>query len=137
MKKSDIYKSAGIIIKERKLLVTKAYDKDIFIAPGGRIEEGETSKEALIRELYEELLISVDETSLTLFGTFTAKAAGQEEITVTMDVYTLNGWHGDPTPSMEVEEMKWVDSNDLISTNIGSIFAHDVIPKLKEQNLID
>ena len=57
---------AGIIFYEDKILcVQRAINKLPYISekfefPGGKIEEGETQKEALQRELLEELNISVD-----------------------------------------------------------------------------
>ena len=54
---------AGIIINQNKILIGKRKDKDIgggkWEFPGGKIEVGETNSEALKRELYEELGISV------------------------------------------------------------------------------
>ena len=54
---------AGIIINQNKILIGKRKDKDIgggkWEFPGGKIEFGETNSEALERELYEELGISV------------------------------------------------------------------------------
>ena len=54
---------AGIIINQNKILIGKRKDKDIgggkWEFPGGKIEIGETNSEALERELYEELGISV------------------------------------------------------------------------------
>ncbi len=54
---------AGIIINQNKILIGKRKDKDIgggkWEFPGGKIEVGETNSEALERELYEELGISV------------------------------------------------------------------------------
>ena len=53
---------AGIIINQNKILIGKRKDKDIgggkWEFPGGKIEVGETNREALERELYEELGIS-------------------------------------------------------------------------------
>jgi len=50
----DIHKAAGIIIKGRRLLVERSKGKDVFVAPGGKLELGETAIRAVIRELKEE-----------------------------------------------------------------------------------
>lgn len=137
IEKFDIHKSGGIIIKNRKLLVERSKGKEFFIAPGGSIEKGESPKQALVRELKEEFKLGVILSDLKKFGTFYAKAAGQEEKTIRMDVYIVNKWKGIPTPDSEVEEMLWVDSRNEKKVKLGSIFEKEVIPRLKEQNLID
>jgi 8-oxo-dGTP pyrophosphatase MutT (NUDIX family) len=46
----------GIIVQDGKvLLLKKSGDRVFWDAPGGRINEGETSNQALLRELQEEL----------------------------------------------------------------------------------
>ena len=44
---------------------------------------------------------------------------------------------GDITPDNEVEEIRWITSDIPSDINVGSIFAHEVIPRLKQQDLID
>ena len=131
----DIHKAAGIIVQDRKLLVERSKGKEFFIAPGGSIEDGETAKQALVRELFEEFQIEVSEEDLVEFGIFRAAAAGQEDKVVEMEAFTVNRWHGEPTADNEVEEVAWVTS----STNkkLGSIFEHEVIPRLKAADIID
>lgn len=133
----DIHKSAGVLIRDRKLLVERSKGKEFFIAPGGSVEPGETSKEALVRELMEEFQVIVDEADLSVFGTFRAAAAGQEAKTVEMEVFTVNKWQGEPTADNEVEEVRWVTSQPEDGIKLGSIFEHEVIPRLKTANLID
>lgn len=137
MENNLILKSAGIIIRNRRLLVERSEGKEAFISPGGTIEEGETAKQALVRELEEEFTIKTREEDFLEFGTFEADAAGRENTKVKMEVFIVKSWEGEPTPSMEVEEIRWIESANPEGLKIGSIFEHDVIPKLKQENLID
>jgi len=133
----DIHKAAGIIIRDRKLLVERSTRKTFFIAPGGSIEAAETPTGALVRELMEEFQIITDEADFEPFGTFYAEAAGQPGKFVQMDVFVVRQWKGEPTADNEVEEIAWVTSETAKALPVGSIFAHEVIPRLKAANLID
>lgn len=136
-RKIDIHKAGGILIKDRKFLVERSIGKELFIAPGGSLEPGETSRQALVRELLEEFQITVVEDDLTEFGTFYAPAAGQEERYLQMDVFVVAKWSGEIKPDHEVEEFIWIDSNPPKDKKIGSIFEHEVLPRLKQMDLID
>ncbi len=133
----DIYKAAGIIIKDRKMLVERSQGKPAFIGPGGRIDNGETAKQALVRELNEEFQIDVAEPDLEPFGRFSAEAANHPGQQVHMDVFLVNHWAGDISPAAEIEEIMWLTSDLPTNVTLGSIFAHDIMPKLKAQDLID
>ena len=79
-------------------------------------------------------MINLD--SLELLGKFTAIAAEDKtKRTIRMCVYIVNEYRGNLTPSSEIEENAWVASDTALP--LGSIFQHDVIPALVEQNLID
>ncbi len=132
-----IHKAAGILIQDRKLLVERSHGKEIFIAPGGSIEDGETAEMAVVRELFEEFGITVDEADLSIFGVFKAQAAGQEDKVVEMTVFNVHRWRGEPTPHSEVAEQAWISSQIPEGMQVGSIFEHDVIPQLKAENRID
>lgn len=133
--KTDIHKAGGVVIRDRHFLVTRSFGKDIFIAPGGKLEAGETIEEALIREMQEEVQMTIREDELELLGTFYAQAAGKENMSLRMDVYMI---HSDQTPiaSSEIEEIMWVNTQTT-DVQLGSIFEHDVMPLLKQRNLID
>jgi 8-oxo-dGTP diphosphatase len=134
---SDIYKAAGILIRDRKLLVERSEGKEFYISPGGSIEEGETEKQALKRELKEEFDIETSEDDFEEFGEFSAPAAGQEHRVVHMKVFKVLRWVGEPTPSSEVRDLAWVTSKNPDRLRIGSIIEHDVFPMLVERDLID
>ncbi len=74
-----IDKLGWIYIKDKKLLGARTKGKDIFYIPGGKRKEGETDKEALIREVKEELDIKLVPESLKLVNAFKAQAHGKEE----------------------------------------------------------
>ena len=133
----QFHKVGGILIKDRKLLVSRNINTDFFIAPGGKVEKDETEFEALHRELGEELGIKIDAGDVEKFGTFYAPAAGNEKYTIRMDVYTVKTWSGVPTPTGEIEELVWIKSTDTTGMKIGSIFEKEVLPRLKECGLID
>jgi mutator protein MutT len=133
----DIYKAAGIIINDRKLLFARAKDMDFFIDPGGKIEEGETAEQALVRELNEELTIDVNMADLEFFGEYVAEAANHKGKTVHMKAFVVKKWQGDIKPSAEVEELRWLTSKLPDDIQVGSIFGGKVLPRLHELGLVD
>lgn len=134
--KIDIHKAGGILIQDRKFLVGRAKGKNFFISPGGKLKPQETPEEALIRELKEELGIEVVVSNLEEFGTFYAPAAEQEDRYLQMDVFLVHNWVGKIRPNSEIEEILWIDSS-TDEVRLGSIFEHEVLPRLKKENLID
>lgn len=133
----DIYKASGIIIQNRKVLVERSTGKEFFIHPGGKIEPGETAKQAVARELKEEFGIDVREEDLEPFDKNSAPAANSPEVNVHMDVFLVKKWQGELVPDNEVEEIRWLSSDVPSDIKLGSIMQHETLPKLKAQNLID
>lgn len=109
----------------------------VFIDPGGKIEPGETAKQALVRELKEELSIDVNEADLELFGDYTAEAANHKGRTVHMQAFMVKKWQGDITASAEIEELLWLNSKLPTDIKVGSIFGGQILPKLHELGLVD
>jgi NADH pyrophosphatase NudC (nudix superfamily) len=132
-----IIKAAWVLIQDRQLLVTKSFGKDIYIAPWGKPNPWESIEQTLIRELNEELQIEVQESDLSHFWNFEAKAAWQENKIVQMQTFIVNHRTWDISPSNEVESILRTTSNISPNVEIWSIFAHNVIPELKKRNLID
>jgi 8-oxo-dGTP diphosphatase len=98
---------ALIDVDGRVLLAERPAGKDLagmWEFPGGKVQEGETPEAALIRELEEELGISVHETCLAPF-TFASHA--YPKFHLLMPLYVCRKWSGIVTPR-EGQRLKWV-----------------------------
>ncbi len=135
----DMHKVAGLIIQDRRVLASRSHGKDIFIQPGGKIEGDKSPIECLRRELREEQGIEVDPADLEFMGTYFAIAAGHEaeQLRLRADVYIVTNYTGELTPQAEIAENKWINSRNVGTLNLGSIFHHDIIPELQRRGLID
>lgn len=107
-----IDKLAWIELKDKYILSTKSFGKDKYYIPGGKREAGESDKQALIREIEEELNVIVDSSTLIYIGTFEAQAHGHAEgIIVKMTCYS-GKYSGELKASSEIEEIKWLNYSD-------------------------
>jgi len=77
--------------------------------PGGKVHEGETPEAALIRELDEELGISVHESCL---APFTFASHSYETFHLLMPLYVCRKWSGIVT-AREGQRLKWVRAAQL------------------------
>ena len=134
---TTLHKAAGIIIWNRRLLVVRPKGKEHFISPGGKIKDGEDVCRALARELTKELCIYIEIGALAPFGVFTAPAVGRSDVQVRITVLQVYRWKGVPTPSSEIEELRWVSSKTLHGIKLGSVFEHKVMPRLLSREVID
>jgi 8-oxo-dGTP diphosphatase len=77
--------------------------------PGGKIEPGERPEETLIRELHEELSLTVKEACL---APFTFASHSYADFHLLMPLYVCRRWDGTPIPR-ERQVLKWVKPKDL------------------------
>ena len=77
--------------------------------PGGKVEDGETPEQSLIRELQEELGIIVNEACLAPL-TFASHA--YPDFNLLMPLYVCRRWEGKVTAS-EGQKLAWVKPNRL------------------------
>ena len=112
---------AGIIIKDRKVLMCRSHGKELYYLPGGKLEAGETEIDAIIRECKEEINIDLLPSSIEKFCRFEADAYGfPEPRTVVMNCYNFN-YTGEISAQAEIDDIFWAGPED----------AHKLAPAAK------
>lgn len=101
-----------IIIKDDLVLgVSRRNDKTKFGLPGGKVEMGETPKQAAIRETFEETGVHVDKCVYLYERVEPCRKPG--DIPFRSYCFYATEWHGDPSSSEE-GYVKWCTKEDLL-----------------------
>nr|WP_025826638.1 NUDIX domain-containing protein [Acetobacter persici] len=100
--------TALIFNQDGQTLLVRKHDSRFFMQAGGKIDAGETAAQAVIRELSEELGITVSPDQNDFLGTFTAEAANEPGHLIEADVFRI--MLTEPvTAQAEIAEVLWVD----------------------------
>jgi 8-oxo-dGTP diphosphatase len=110
----------------RWLLVRKR-GTTAFMQAGGKLEPGETAAEALVRELGEELGMSVTVDELAHVGRFEAPAANEPGYLIDVDVFHAP-YPGDVEPLAEIEELRWVDVEHPGDLELAPLIVDHMVP---------
>jgi len=107
-----LHVAVGVIKNQRgDVLISKraddAHQGGLWEFPGGKLELGESSKQALTRELREELGITVQAATQLI-----QIKHRYRELSVCLDVYIVASFKGDER-GMEGQPIKWVAISDL------------------------
>ena len=102
---------AVIVNQQDKVLITRRsaaqHQGNKWEFPGGKVEDDETSQQALFREIKEELGLEI--LSAALLTTITHQYHDKQ---VQLDVYEVKGWQGEPE-ALEGQPMRWVEKPEL------------------------
>ncbi|MCH2056585.1 MAG: NUDIX domain-containing protein [Thalassotalea sp.] len=129
----EIDKLAWLYIKDKKVLCTRSKGKETYYIPGGKRDPGEGDREALIREIKEELSVDINANGVEYYGTFNAQADGKPEGTMVKVTCYQAGFTGELSVDSEIEEMAWLDSNDVDKC---SVVVKHLFNDLKDKQLI-
>lgn len=77
--------------------------------PGGKVEPGEGPAAALVREIAEELGVTINASDLVPL-TFAANPEGEGARPLVLLLYTCRRWEGDPVPEPGAE-LQWVKAS--------------------------
>ena len=91
-----------------KILTVRKRGTSFFMFPGGKSEPGEALGAAALREVHEELGVTVAKEDLAVLGNWTASAANELDTMVDATVY-LSSVVIAPIASAEIVELRRVD----------------------------
>ena len=100
---------AWVRVDNGRILVARPRGKDVFYIPGGKREGGETDRQALCREITEELAVTLLPGTIRQAGTY--EAAQPDGVLVRMSCYTADH-SGTLTASSEIAELAWFSYAD-------------------------
>lgn len=105
--------ACALIDPEKRVLIAQRPDgkpmPGLWEFPGGKVEEGETPEDTVIRELAEELAISVTRTCL---APLTFASHDYPDFHILMPLFVCRRWEGVPVPR-ESQQLRWVRATRL------------------------
>lgn len=119
-----------MFFKDGKLLIDKPRLKPTFQMIGGKVEKGETVKEAAIRECHEELGENAifDENLFEFVMDFIEIATSDPSKKIHMNIFRYNGdLQGELTTSEEIEKFMWFGINDDRNL-LSNTLKNEVVP---------
>ena len=117
--------SAAIIHRDDKILISQRlegnYLEFLWEFPGGKLEEGESPEECIIREIMEELRINIR--PIDIFDVVFHK---YEDRTILLLVYNCEYISGEPKP-IQCNAFNWVTVEELSSYKF--VYADEKVVK--------
>ena len=125
-----------IHVKDGRVLLVKPKKHDVFYVPGGKLEEGESEIEALIREVQEELDVDLIPDSIRSYDRFTDQAYAKPK-GVTVDIIAYFGEHtGNPKPKNEIEDTRYFSYDEYLAMSNVAPAVKLIFDDLKNKGII-
>ncbi|MES8350255.1 NUDIX domain-containing protein, partial [Cutibacterium acnes] len=126
---------SAVIIQDSdgRLLTVRKRGSEAFMLPGGKPEPGEDSRQAVVREVHEELGVALSSDDLRRVGVFTTRAANEAGHQVVATIFT-HTQVAVSEPAAEIEQIRWLDwSVDALPDDLAPLLVEAVIPWLRRR----
>jgi 8-oxo-dGTP diphosphatase len=124
-----IISAACLFDEAGRLLLVRKRNTQAFMLPGGKAEPGEDAIAALIRELEEELSLSLPASALQLLGQFRAVAANEADTWIDASVFQARLPHS-VNAAAELEELRWLAPGEVPPATLAPLLREHVLPLL-------
>ncbi|WGW12008.1 NUDIX domain-containing protein [Saxibacter everestensis] len=126
--------AACLLTDDGELLTVRKRGTTKFMLPGGKREAGEDALSATLREVEEEVGLSLDAGSLRLLGRFNAAAANEADTRVEATVYSGRLPH-QVFAAAEIEELRLVSMDTEFDDEYAPLLREKVLPALRDREL--
>lgn len=122
--------AAVVVGPDGRTLLVRKRGTAAFMNPGGKPEEGEEHRDALVRELQEEIGLLVESGALEPLGTFETDAANEPGHALVAHVFLLDLATSDHRVAAEIEESRWIDPTAPGDLPLAPLAAEHLLPWL-------
>jgi 8-oxo-dGTP pyrophosphatase MutT (NUDIX family) len=130
--------TAGLlVIKDRKLLLAFSNNKQCFYLPGGKTDTGETARQALCREIREELNTPLTEADLIYYTHITAPAYGEANGVIMEQECFFTSQPVNPVAAAEIGALHFFTLEEYLQQQNTAPGAIIVLQQLKADDYID
>lgn len=122
--------AAALIVRaDGHVLLVRKRGTTTYIQPGGKIAADESAKDALLRELAEELGMRPDPSDLAYLGTCEDNAVHEPGWRVRAEVFSAP-YPSHVVPAAEIAEARWVDPANLGDLSIAPLTRDRIFVEL-------
>lgn len=120
--------AAVALVRDEHVLTVRKRGTERFMLVGGKLEPGESARDAALRETYEEVGLEI--ASATLLGEFLSEAANEPGHTLHSTVFWVES-DDEPVASAEIAEVRWTPLRDH-PDDLAPMLEHHVLPAIFE-----